>query len=53
MGISHSILQAHGAELHVESETGKGTVIIVRFPVAGPPMKPHAAGPVFGKPAAR
>jgi signal transduction histidine kinase len=40
MGISHSILHAHGAELRVESESGKGATIIVRFPLSGPPSKP-------------
>ncbi|MBI5820378.1 MAG: HAMP domain-containing histidine kinase [Verrucomicrobia bacterium] len=50
MGISHSILQAHGAELRIESEFGKGTTIIIRFPVSGPPVKTHATTTVFGRP---
>ncbi|MCX6910172.1 MAG: HAMP domain-containing sensor histidine kinase [Verrucomicrobia bacterium] len=50
MGISHSILQAHGAELRLESEFGKGTIITVRFPVSGPPLKSHATTTVFGRP---
>lgn len=50
MGISHSILQAHGAELRVESEAGKGTTIIIPFPVAGPPAKTRSTTTVFGRP---
>lgn len=34
MGISQGILQAHGAELGVDSEPGRGTTITIRLPVA-------------------
>ncbi|MBI5684339.1 MAG: HAMP domain-containing histidine kinase [Verrucomicrobia bacterium] len=50
MGISHSILQAHGAELRVESEVGQGTSIIIRFHLAGPPAKSQVTTTVFGRP---
>ncbi|MFA6562582.1 MAG: HAMP domain-containing sensor histidine kinase [Verrucomicrobiia bacterium] len=50
MGISNSILQAHGAELRLESQADKGTTIIVRFPVSGPPLKSHATTTIFGRP---
>jgi signal transduction histidine kinase len=47
MGISQNILQAHNAEIKIESEWGKGTTLIVRFPVkrpnAGP--EPNSAAP--------
>lgn len=33
MGISQSILQAHNAEIKIESEWGKGTTLTVRFPI--------------------
>ncbi|MFZ2643629.1 MAG: HAMP domain-containing sensor histidine kinase [Verrucomicrobiia bacterium] len=49
--ISNSILQAHGAELRVESQLGKGTTITVRFPVSGSPLKPQSTNTVFGRPA--
>ena len=49
-GISNSILQAHGAELRVESQVGKGTTVTVRLPVSGPPLKPQSTLTVFGRP---
>ena len=50
MGISQSILQAHGADLRVESALGKGTTILVRLPVSGPSLAPRFSTTIFGRP---
>ncbi len=50
MGISQSILQAHGADIRVESEPGKGTTITVRLPVSGQSLAPKFTTTVFGRP---
>ncbi|MCX7825035.1 MAG: HAMP domain-containing histidine kinase [Verrucomicrobiae bacterium] len=44
MGISQSILQAHGAEIKIESEWAKGTTLIVRFPIPHRDEKPASNG---------
>ncbi len=49
-GICNSILQAHGAELRVESQLDKGTTITIRFPGSGSPLKPPSTLTVFGRP---
>lgn len=53
MGISQSILQAHGADIRIESELGKGTTIFVRLPVSGPSLAPKFSTTVFGRPPVR
>jgi signal transduction histidine kinase/CheY-like chemotaxis protein len=54
LSMTYGILSRHGARVDVESEEGKGTTFILRFPVAqgraaeesAPPAAPASAGPI-------
>jgi signal transduction histidine kinase len=34
LSISHELVQAHGGDIHVDSEEGRGTCVTITIPVA-------------------
>jgi len=50
LSIVHSTVQAHHGQLEIQSEPGKGTCVVMRFPAYAPPVLDQEPGPGLSDP---